>query len=225
MTRLVVFDMDDTLFPEHEFVRSGFNAVADYMEERFGIEGFFDAAWKRFVEGERDKIFNQIMGDEGLEADSKTIGRLLEIYRSHYPKISLFKDARWALEYCSAIVPLAMISDGYLATQKNKAEALKIERFFQKVYFTDKWGRDCWKPSTRAFEMAEKEFSVSGSECVYVSDNPTKDFIGPNKLGWKSVHIERKEGVYAGVEIPQGGEPEARISSLYDLKQVLNMRA
>ena len=225
MIRLVVFDMDDTLFPEYEFVRSGFEAVADYMEEQFGIEDFFDTAWNKFIEGERGRIFDQIIDDEGLETDSRTIGKVLEIYRSHYPKISLFKDAQWALEYCSAFVPLALISDGYLKTQENKAEALNIERFFQKVYFTDKWGPECWKPSTCAFEMAEKDFSVLGSECVYVSDNPIKDFIGPNKLGWKSIYIERKEGVYSGVKTPHGGEPEVKISSLYDLKQALSMRA
>ncbi len=33
MLKAVVFDLDDTLYREYDYVKSGFHAVADYLEE------------------------------------------------------------------------------------------------------------------------------------------------------------------------------------------------
>jgi len=91
------------------------------------------------------------------------------------------------------------------------------------MYFTDKWGRDCWKPNTCAFEMVENEFSVSGRECVYIADNPKKDFVGPNKMGWDSIYVRRRNGEYSSEAFPQGGKPKKSIRSLFELITVLNV--
>jgi len=132
----------------------------------------------------------------------------------------LFDDARWALEYYSNKMPLVLISDGYLQTQKNKADALNIDRFFQKLYFTDQWGRVCWKPSTCAFLKVEEELGFA-NKYVYISDNPSKDFVAPNALGWDTVQIKRNDGEYANANIPEGGHPKKIVHSLYDLKPIL----
>ena len=39
--KAVVFDLDDTLYPEISFVKSGFRVVAGYLGPRFG----FDQEW------------------------------------------------------------------------------------------------------------------------------------------------------------------------------------
>lgn len=223
MTRVVVFDMDDTLFPEHEFVYSGFRAVSCYMKKQFGVRDFYDEAVEIFLEGGRGDIFNRILTNKGLDDDGRTIGKLVDIYRSHCPEISLFEDAGWALKYYASIVPLALISDGFFETQRNKAKSLSLDQYFKKMYFTDQWGRDCWKPSTCAFEMVENEFSVSGCECVYISDNLIKDFIGPNKMGWNSIYINREKGEYSRATVPQDGKPKISIRSLFELKNILNV--
>ena len=36
--RLVVFDMDDTLYPEYDYVLSGFEAVAEQLQIQYGVE-------------------------------------------------------------------------------------------------------------------------------------------------------------------------------------------
>ena len=54
---LFVFDLDDTLYPERDFVRSGFLAVDEQVRARLGREGFLKTARARFERGERGKIF------------------------------------------------------------------------------------------------------------------------------------------------------------------------
>ena len=225
MLKVVVFDMDDTLFPEHQFVRSGFHAVSKYLEDNFNIRGFFDKAWKLFLEGNRGRIFNQVLDDIQYDSDSNAVdslvSQMLNVYRLHQPEIKLFEDAQWALEHYAENFPLILLSDGYLDVQKNKATALGIKKYFKKFYFTDHWGRECWKPSSCAFEKIEDEFFVNGKECVYISDNPAKDFVAPNLLGWESIWINRKNGEYQSVDIAKSGEPKKTISSLLELKGIL----
>ena len=224
MGRVVVFDMDDTLFSEREFVRSGFYAVDRFLLEEFDSSGFFSKAWSLFDSGERGRIFNQALIDIAeIECTEALIRKMINVYRAHLPSIRLFDDAKWALEYYSTKVPLALVSDGYLQTQKNKANALGIDAFFQKMYFTDQWGEECWKPSTCAFLKVEENFNALKDECIYISDNPKKDFIAPNRLGWDSIHIKRSAGEYANETIPKDGHPQKIIHSLYDLKDILSI--
>ena len=222
MGRVVVFDMDDTLFSEREFVRSGFYAVDRFLLDEYGSSDFFSKAWALFDSGERGKIFNQALIDIAeIESTEFLIKKMLSVYRAHLPSIRLFDDAKWALEYYSTKVPLALVSDGYLQTQKNKANALGIDVFFQKIYFTDQWGKDCWKPSTCAFLKVEENFNAYKDECIYISDNPKKDFIAPNQLGWDSIQIKRGTEEYAQEVTPKDGYPNKIINSLYDLKDIL----
>jgi len=224
MAKVVIFDMDDTLFSEREFVRSGFAAVDVFLVKEFEFPGFFSKAWELFSVGERRRIFDQVLSSAPkIECSESLIKKMLAVYRTHLPSIELFDDARWALEYYSTRVPLALVSDGYLQTQKNKANALGIDAFFQKIYFTDQWGEECWKPSTCAFLKVEKGFNAHKDECVYISDNPKKDFIAPNQLGWDSIQIKRNTGEYANEIIPKDGHPQKIIHSLYDLKDILSI--
>ena len=51
MTRVAVFDVDDTLYLERDYVRSGFHAVATWAEETLDVTGVFDTAWGLFLAG------------------------------------------------------------------------------------------------------------------------------------------------------------------------------
>jgi putative hydrolase of the HAD superfamily len=110
-----------------------------------------------------------------------------------------------------------------LITQKNKVASLNIEDYFQKVYFTDYWGHEYWKPNTFVFEKIQNEFYEHANNLIYISDNPSKDFIAPNKLGWDSILINRDTGIYSKVETPINGMPQKIIGSLFELKDILKL--
>ena len=52
------------------------------------------------------------------------------------------------------------------------------------------------------------DLGLYGKECLYIGDNPKKDFYGARKLGWKTVHVKRTGGVYTD-EAAAGAEWEA----------------
>lgn len=225
MIKIIVFDLDDTLFPEREFVRSGFQAVGEWILNKYGVPGFFEVAWKFFAQGNRGKIFNLVLAEIGIEDNPQIIQELLQIYREHKPQISLFSDARWAIDYFKGHKKLAAITDGYLITQRNKVAALEIASSFEAIVYSDEYGRENWKPSPVPYLKVMELTGFQGSECVYVGDNPHKDFVTAKKLSWLTVQIDRQDGEYSKNRPTPGYEADRTILSLTELEAILSEMA
>ena len=120
MRSCLIFDLDDTLFPEKQYVFSGFREIDRYLTGRHQLTGFFDMARELFNSGERGTIFNQYLDLKGIEYDKGFILKLVNIYRSHMPQITLFSDADWVLSHYSGTHKLGLITDGYYISQNNK---------------------------------------------------------------------------------------------------------
>ena len=51
----VVFDVDDTLYLETDYVMSGFNAVGQWAADWLSIPDFAERCWNRFIAGQRGR--------------------------------------------------------------------------------------------------------------------------------------------------------------------------
>ena len=220
MRRVVVFDLDDTLFPERQYVLSGFRAVDAWLNEAKGMSGFYERAGALFEAGARGNIFGLALAESGCSGDKALIGELVRIYREHPPMLNLYEDARWAIDVLGAHGPLGLISDGYLVAQQNKFAALDIAEAFQAVVFSDALGRDSWKPSPRPYQRIMELIPGAPSDFVYIADNPRKDFITARRLGWGTIQIERRDGVHYGVEEAPEYRADAVITSLFALEEM-----
>lgn len=221
MIRVVAFDLDDTLYPEREYVLSGFRAVSKLVKERLGIEDFYPELVRTFDEGEKGKTFDATFKKLGIEYDNALVHELLDCYRAHSPDIKPYGDVVPTLQCLKEKYHLALITDGYLQAQKNKVKALSIGQFFEKIVYTDEYGKDYWKPSSFPFQLVMEYFSAAGDECAYIGDNMEKDFIAPNKLGWLTIQIKREEGQYSNNIGNDSHRPQVRIDSLDSLEKVL----
>jgi putative hydrolase of the HAD superfamily len=199
--KAVIIDLDDTLYSEEEFVYSGFRAVSLYLQQAGLVKNDpYDLMLQNFKKGNRTEIFNEALKSENIEPKKELVSSLLDVYRSHKPDISLFTDAVFFLDRIHGQKKLGLLTDGYLNVQKNKVAALGIEHFFDIIVFTDEMGRNFWKPHQAGYEKIMNTLGVTGNECIYIGDNPTKDFFSANKLGWKTVQIKRPKGVYSSKE-------------------------
>jgi putative hydrolase of the HAD superfamily len=222
MRQQLVFDLDDTLFPESDFVRSGFRAVDQWISEKYSTSGFFDIAWSFFVSGKREKIFDLTIENLNIKNTTDLIKDLLTTYREHKPTISLFEDAEWAINYFGSRQDLGLITDGYLVTQENKVEALGIKPFFKTIIFSDAYGSQNWKPSPFPYLKAMELMNCPGENCVYVGDNPKKDFVSAKELGWVTVQIYREGTEYANFTHEASHKADFKIESLIELKTLFS---
>jgi len=100
MGKIIVFDLDDTLYLEEDFVASGFKAVDTYLKKNFSLNDFFSVAWKLFLDGDRGFIFNHsVKKFPNFSYPEELIEQLIVIYRNHKPLINILEDSKWALEF------------------------------------------------------------------------------------------------------------------------------
>jgi len=200
MITTVIFDLDDTLYNEIDYCRSGLASVAEFLayrassiEHRASSEDIFDALWRQFNAGNRKNTFNATLDELGIGYDEKLIQELINVYRNHVPKITLPDDSRDVLCQLSGKYTLALLTDGFLPAQQLKVQALGIEKYFKCIIYTEQLGpeQSGWKPSPVGFEKLMKTLNARPKNIAYIADNAKKDFIAPNKLGFLTIQIIR----------------------------------
>ncbi|HUW20656.1 MAG TPA: HAD family hydrolase [Sedimentisphaerales bacterium] len=194
MIKTVVFDLDDTLYDEIDYCKSGLASVADFLAdlpETPNARGIFDCLWKEFTAGNRTKTFNAALDRLGIDYDEKLIRELVKVYRNHVPKITLPADSKNVLDRLSRKYTLALLTDGFLPAQQLKVHALGIEKYFKTIIYTEQLGREFWKPSPAGFQRLIEALNVPPETAAYIADNEKKDFIAPNNLGLLTIQIVR----------------------------------
>lgn len=219
----VVFDLDDTLYPEQQYVFSGFRAAARCFAQRQkrhdGDEKeFYQRACNRFVSGQRVAVFDDLLQEMGIAASPDDVASLVHAYRAHVPQgLELHGDAKAILEALKGRVAVGVLTDGYLVSQRQKIASLGLESHCDVVICTDEFGRNRWKPDPHCFEAMARRLDVLPPAIGYVGDNLAKDFVAPNRLGWATFCIRRANGVHFGSVPPLGGEPQYWLDSLMEL--------
>jgi len=225
MITSVAFDLDDTLYDEIEYCKSGFGAVARFLANVPDMPAagrIFNAFWKQFATGNRTKTFNASLDRLGISYDDKLIEGLVKVYRNHIPKIKLPQDSREALRQLSGKYTLALLTDGFLPAQQLKVQALGIEKYFKCIIYTEQLGRQYWKPSPAGFEKLMETLNTKPENMAYVADNPMKDFIAPNKLGFSTIQIIRPAGIHTESSAEPGAAAQYVIRNLADLPALLS---
>ena len=179
-SRVVVFDLDDTLYKEQDYLRSAYRDIAAQTESRYGLEGIFDRMLRWWHEDEN--VFQHLIDAYGLDM---TVDELLTVYRSHVPAIRLDEETKHLLDYLHRIAVIGLITDGRSLTQRHKIEALELSAYMDEedVLISEETGFE--KPS----EVPYRHFMARYPLCTYyyIGDNPSKDFVAPDRLGWISI--------------------------------------
>lgn len=214
---VIVFDLDDTLYLERDFARSGFRHVSRAFADRLGsAERSAELMLHHFDGPNRRRVFDATLESLGRPADAALVGEMVAAYRSHEPAIALLPDAERALARLAGR-PSGLISDGDAAMQRRKISALRLAGRVGTMILTGELGPGMGKPHPRAFEELARRAGASAGECVYVGDNVAKDFVAPNALGWRTVRVVRPEGIYVDAVASAGGAPRETIRSLDEL--------
>jgi putative hydrolase of the HAD superfamily len=214
----VVFDVDDTLYLERDYVASGFRAVGDWVARWLSIADFETRCLELHDSGHRGNIFDGVLRACDHPANPELISGLVAIYRGHRPQISMAGDAVRAIEEIRHNWPIAVITDGPVISQSQKCEALGLASIANPIILTGIRGDKFHKPQSGAFELVASQ--MEARRFVYVADNPVKDFTAPHQLGWQSVRIRRKGGLHYD-KSNSFVQPDFEIPDCSDLSAIL----
>lgn len=184
---VVAFDLDDTLYKEIDFLKSGYYQIALAL---CGNAGDASALAKSMYGWYKAKcnVFEEAIKATGSKYK---ISSLLTLYREHIPNIVLASDCKECLQtLISYGASLALITDGRTLTQRNKIQALGLDKIMpaHNIIISEDFGSE--KPCAANYEIIEQR--NFGKKYCYVGDNVTKDFVTANSRGWLTIGLRDK---------------------------------
>lgn len=194
--RAVLLDLDDTLYPEREYVISGINAVSDFLISCTDLDlrmrrGEIVKQFVELLNEERGELFDRMLYRLGHHSSS-LLSTLIHVYRAHHPSLALFGDVLPSFNRLKeAGIRLGIVTDGKATVQRKKIDALGLMEQVDTVICSDDLLAGCGKPSTVPFEVALCYLHIPPEAAVYIGDDLSKDFIGPRRLGMGTIRIDR----------------------------------
>lgn len=217
---ILVFDLDDTLYDEKQFVYSGFLEVANWISEMSKRPSnlIYESMVKDLSVNGRGEVFNNALKKYFYETKTN-IKKCLSIYRLHKPRISLETDVVDLLIELGKAYKLYIVTDGNKIVQNNKIKSLDVEKYMKKAFITYRYGLKASKPSLKCFELIKNIERIKWQELVYVGDNPNKDFVNLNKVN--AITIRVLQGEYANIMVTNEYDAKFKIDKITDLRMLI----
>lgn len=182
----LVFDLDDTLYPEIDYVRSALTFAGKLVDAAFAMDNAASFLLQAFAEGQRDAI-GALWAARALPQAARA--DVIAAMRGHRPDIDLPRASAEMLQALSLRgIKWSVLTDGRSLTQRRKIEALGLTGASD-IYISEE--RGVGKPALKAYTQIVDDQPDSRGFC-YIADNPAKDFVTANALGWKTIMLRDK---------------------------------
>lgn len=185
----IVFDLDDTLYLQAHYKRSGFRILANWLSQTAGIERQLTLHILENILVQYGpsypKMFNLLA--LRLNLPPSIIRPMIQLFQQHKPTIQCFPHIKRTLIQLRKKYQVGILTDGRRDVQRKKFYALGLAPLVDAVIFSDDLGLS--KPAPALFEWYEKKFDVPGWQLIYVGDNPQKDFLGANQRNWMTIRV------------------------------------
>jgi putative hydrolase of the HAD superfamily len=191
-----LFDLDDTLFLQDEWLAGAWRAVAE-RGAALGLDG---------VELEQQLLRQSRAGsarghliDNALEEMAAPLTLVPELvaaftaYRA--PSLTPFPGAVEGIAELRRMMAVAVVTDGNPQIQRSKLASLGLSSAFDAVVVSDEYGREHRKPHQFPFRLAASLLGVEPSRIIVVGDHPEKDVAGATGAGMTVIRV--RTGEYA----------------------------
>ena len=211
MIEAVLFDLDDTLFDQRQWLEGAWLAVsaaaATYPVDTTALHR---ALREVAAEGsDQGRIIDRALARVGFPG--VPVAPLVDAFRSHRPqRLQPYPGVVEALDELARRVHVGLVTDGDPAIQRSKLIALGLDAAFDVTVFSDELGRDRRKPHPAPFRRALDLLGLRPGRVVHVGDRPGKDTAGATAAGMRAVRV--RTGEYR--DVPDDPAPWATASDL-----------
>lgn len=189
MIEALIFDLDDTLYRERDFVLSGYRAVARHVALRgsWSEDTVFAEMAFTFEAAGREEVFGRLM--ERFPGSAASVLELVDVYRKHSPEIHLPQGYDELLKRLSGDFKLGIITDGHPEVQRRKVQALALGDTVRHILYTWDHGRSKEKPHPLGFSLMLGSLKADPSNALFIGDNPVKDGVGAHGAGMRFIQV------------------------------------
>lgn len=212
--KVVVFDLDDTLYKEVDFLKSAYREIAKLCSSKNSTD-FYKMMISDYYAGEN--VFERITE----KTDKYSVDDLVNIYRQHYPTISLSEGAADLINFIKKLNHrIGIITDGRSKQQRNKLKALSLSETFNDIVISEEFKSE--KPSELNYMHFQNKYL--NSKFYYIGDNFKKDFLMPNKLGWSTIALldDGRNIHKQNHNLPPDYLPTDFVNSLSEIKSIIS---
>ena len=185
----VLFDLDDTLFLQRDWLRGAWRAVAAHGATVGLPEAELHAALETVAaEGsDRGCIIDRALAMVG--ARDVDVAPLVSAFLRHRAPLSPLPAVRDGLRFLRRCVLIGLVSDGNPDLQRAKLDALGLTKSFDVVVLSDELDRHRRKPDPAPFRAALRALDTDPADAVFVGDRPDKDGVGAAAVGMRFVRV------------------------------------
>ncbi len=214
--KIVVFDLDDTLYNEVDFLKSAYKSISrmivgynyNWLYEEMLLE------WRQGLD-----VFEEI--EHKYLPWRKHV--LLDVYRYHFPEIVLEQNVFQLLHnFTKQGIILGIITDGRSITQMNKIKALGLDSLIldENIFISESIGYS----KLHQYSFLEFISKYPNCEYFYIGDNIMKDFVAPNTLGWTTIGVkDNGKNIHrCSNQLPRVYKPKFWIENLMELNSIIN---
>lgn len=218
----VCIDLDDTLFPQEQWLAGAWTDVAHRATE-LGLDGTaLHAALVRIAAHGSDKggIIDAALLAIGASR-AGCVAPLVSAFAAHAPRhLTSYPGALESLERLHAVAPVVLVTDGNPRIQRAKITALGVAHLVDHLVISDELGgRALRKPHAAPFVRALSLLGLSADRVVHVGDRPGKDVAGARGVGMRCIRV--RTGEYAGLADPVDETPWRSAGSFADAVDLL----
>lgn len=190
MIKLLIFDLDDTLYSEIEYLRYVF---VEYGSERGinqeTIEGYLEA-FSRSRINKTDLLSDFLISIDTLS--KKNHRKLFQIYSNINCYIEIYPFFKKVFKIAKeSNIHLAILTNGVVSVQKNKVRCLGILDHVDEVFFArESSGKDGEKPNLEAFWGVLNKYNLNPSNACMVGDSLVNDYNPALSIGMNAILID-----------------------------------
>ncbi|MGO4536535.1 HAD family hydrolase [Leifsonia sp. 2MCAF36] len=211
--RVVLFDLDDTLFAHRAAVEAGILVYAETLGPPYGaleadevVTIWHDLEEEHYhsylagdldFEGQRRARARDFAERHGVRLNDEEASAWFADYFEHYVAAwSLHDDAIPTFEALERTLPgvrFGLITNGDLAFQRRKVETVGLDARIEHLIASGELG--VVKPDAAIFHAACQTFGVRPDQAAYVGDRLRTDAIGAAQAGLTGVWLNRRDAV------------------------------
>ncbi|MEM4662638.1 MAG: TIGR02253 family HAD-type hydrolase [Candidatus Diapherotrites archaeon] len=192
MIKAVVFDLDNTLVDFMRMKRAASEAAVRAMiesglqiSEENGIKILFEMYEKYGMENQN--IFDKFIKEVHGKLDYAMLAKAIVAYRRvKFGYLATYPNTRKTLVRLKEMgIRLGIVSDAPIKQAWLRLAEMNLCEFFDVVVARGPKGK--MKPHSIPYKKAIRALGVSPKEILFVGDNPSRDILGAQKLGIKTV--------------------------------------
>jgi len=180
--KLVIFDLDNTIYDETLFLFTAYAAIANYVSDKYNlhVEEVEDFLVTTFKGGGRKNLFQLLINQYLIPAEE--INVFLQIMRTSIPDtkypifppvITLFNDL------LNSGIKIGVLTNGHVQQQKNKVTQISWDGWDNNIHFYYA-NEIAPKPDPSSLDIILKDFNTPKETILFIGDSDTDEQFAAN---------------------------------------------